>query len=114
MKVLVGLSPRERHLIKTYGITEEEYDGLLQAQGGGCAICNKTPSQEGKSLAVDHNHKTGEIRGVLCTYCNHRVVGRHTDADLLRRVADYLERDTGFKVPAPVRKKRRRKGAKNG
>lgn len=98
---------REGHLRRTYGISTEQYDGLLAKAGGGCHLCGKTPEENGKALAVDHNHKTGEIRGVLCAYCNHRVIGRHVDGDLLRRMAVYVEQTTGWFVPP--KKKRRRK-----
>lgn len=106
------MSPRERYLLKTYGITEKQYDQMLKKQGGGCWICGKTPEKEKKNLAVDHNHKTGELRGLLCQFCNHRVVGRHTDPDLLRRVSDYLSQGTGLFVPPKVKKKRRKRKRK--
>jgi DNA-directed RNA polymerase subunit RPC12/RpoP len=102
------MTPRDRYLIKTYGITEAEYEGLLESQGGCCAICSKTPDAEGQRLAVDHDHKTGIIRGILCRYCNHRVVGRHRDGPLLRQIADYVERDTGFRAPKKRPRKRRK------
>lgn len=106
------LSPKDKaragHLRRTYGITPEQYEELLARQEGRCAVCLKSADKEGTNLAVDHNHKTGEIRGLLCRYCNHRVIGRHTDADLLRRMADYLDRGTGWYVP-PKPKKRRKK-----
>lgn len=98
---------RERHLFSRYGITVEQYDELHERQEGRCAICLRASEEFPRRLAVDHNHKTGEVRGVLCNYCNHRVVGRHTDADLLRRMADYLERGTGWFVPKKVKKKKR-------
>lgn len=98
---------RDYRLRKLYGITEEQYNELLRRQGGGCALCSKTPEDEGQSLAVDHNHKTGEIRGALCRYCNHRVIGRHTDSDLLRRMAEYLENGTGWFVPPKPKRSRK-------
>lgn len=113
-----GLTEKERrrnsHLLRTFGITLEEYNDLLERQGGGCALCSKTPEQEGKALAVDHDHKSGEIRGILCSYCNHRVIGRHRDPDLLYRMGRYIEEGkTGKFVPIrpkkrPVRRKRKK------
>lgn len=98
---------REGHLLRRYGITLAQYLELLESQGGGCYVCAKTEAEEGKALAVDHDHATGEVRGILCQYCNHRVVGRHRDADKMQRVADYLRGPfTGWFVP---RKKKRRK-----
>lgn len=61
---------RDYKLQRNYGITVEEYDEMLEAQGGGCAICGKTPEENGRRLAVDHNHETDKLRGLLCNSCN--------------------------------------------
>ena len=100
---------RASHLRTKFGITVEQYDQLLADQGGGCFICGKTPEQEGKNLAVDHDHVTGEIRGILCAYHNYRVIGRHRDGDLLRKMAEYVDRHTGLFIPSPVRRRKRKK-----
>lgn len=60
---------REGHLRRTFGITLDDYDEMLDAQGGACAICRRPPA-EGKSLHVDHDHATGVVRGLLCFTCN--------------------------------------------
>lgn len=68
----VRLSPHEKrraHLKHRYGITVEQYDEMLAAQGGHCALCPWEPS-DGKVLAVDHDHETGRVRGLLCRGCN--------------------------------------------
>lgn len=104
------MTDRAGHLRRTYGITEEQYEELLEAQNKNCAVCLRPASEFAVRLAVDHDHATGEIRGLLCGHCNHRVVGRHRDADLLQRVADYLRQGTGWFVP--VKPKRRRKTRK--
>ena len=70
-----------------YGITLAQYEAMLEHQSGGCAICERPPAA--RRLSVDHDHKTGIIRGLLCDYCNRRVVGRHT-AERLRDAAAYL------------------------
>lgn len=59
---------RKYHLKKTYGITDEQYWAMFESQGRRCAICQVQPTK--KRLAVDHNHKTGEVRGLLCSRCN--------------------------------------------
>jgi hypothetical protein len=99
---------REGHLRRKYGITTETYEKLLEAQSHSCGVCSKHESTFAIRLAVDHNHRTGEIRGLLCAYCNHRLVGRHTDPELLQAVVDYLRNSTGLFVP---KKKRRRKAS---
>lgn len=66
---------RDRYYQRTYGISHDEYDALLEAQGGRCAICRNKPKK--RRLAVDHNHKTGLVRGLLCSpACNYKLLGR--------------------------------------
>lgn len=59
---------RRIHLKNRYGITLEDYDAMLILQGGACGICKRLPNP--KELYVDHDHVTGEIRGLLCNRCN--------------------------------------------
>ena len=81
---------RAYRLMREYGLTLAEYDAILRAQGGKCAICRKAPRQ-GKRLAVDHNHKTGAIRGLLCYFDNSQRLGRgNEDPEIHGRLADYL------------------------
>jgi hypothetical protein len=62
---------RNQQLLKAFGITVEQYDALLAKQGGKCAICGKErASLFEKHMAVDHDHETGAIRGILCEGCN--------------------------------------------
>ena len=63
---------RDHQLERLYGITLAEYDEMFEKQKGLCNICGK-PSMNGKRLCVDHNHETGEIRGLLCNWCNLRL-----------------------------------------
>lgn len=80
----------ERSLAVTFGLTPEQYDHMLELQGGRCAICEKRPGK--RRLAVDHDHETGEIRGLLCTRCNHKLLGAaHESQAMLRRAARYLD-----------------------
>ena len=81
---------RERRLKLEFGLSWDDYDLLLICQDGRCAICGGKPRKYG--LAVDHDHKTGEIRGLLCSRCNHRMLGAaNDDPARLRKAADYLE-----------------------
>jgi hypothetical protein len=83
---------------KLYGLTEEDYDALLRFQGGRCYICRRVPRK--KRLAVDHDHRTGEVRGLLCANneqgCNRAVVANLEAAHdgglaAARRAVKYLE-----------------------
>ncbi len=85
---------RSGHLLRKYGISQADYDALLAAQGGGCALCGKTAAEQTRYtefLHVDHDHVTGRVRGLLCDQHN-LLLGRfNDDPALLRRAADYLE-----------------------
>lgn len=104
-------TPRDKYLLRVYGITELEYNSLLKKQGNCCAICGKNKTQEKRNLAVDHDHKTGRIRGLLCSFCNQRLIGRHRDPVLFEAAARYLHEDSGTQwfVPTKKRKRKRRK-----
>lgn len=82
---------KDRTLRKKFNLTIEQYDALLAAQGGRCFICQRKPAKD-RALAVDHNHVTGRVRGLLCpSQCNYRLLGAfHEDADLFERAAEYL------------------------
>lgn len=104
---------RSSHLRRNFGITLEQYRELLLKQDESCAICKRHISEFNQELAVDHNHTTGEIRGLLCTNCNYRLVAKHTDSNLLRTIADYLDGGTGWVVPERPKKRVRRVRRKN-
>ena len=59
---------RERFMRRAYGIDGKTYDAMLAAQGGACAACRDAPGKT--HLAVDHDHETGAVRGLLCGQCN--------------------------------------------
>jgi hypothetical protein len=80
------------YILKEYKITYSFYLALYQFQGGRCYICRKAPRS--RRLAVDHNHETGEVRGLLCSgqrSCNHDVLGNITSLDMAKRIVLYLE-----------------------
>ena len=83
---------REIHLRNKFGLTPEEYGRLFEAQGGVCALCDGPPTP-GISLHVDHDHGTGEIRGLLCVRCNNALGLFREDPDVLRRAARYVSAD---------------------
>src|SRR5437667_108661 len=70
------------------GVTDAEYDRLLAAQGGGCAICGNPPKT--RRLHADHDHKTGHVRGLLCHRCN-RALPNWVTPNWLALAMMYLE-----------------------
>jgi hypothetical protein len=81
---------RRSHLKRKYGVTPEWYDEQLAAQGGGCAICGRPPRDD-ISLHVDHDHRTGALRGLTCFRCNNALGDFGDDAALIEKAAAYLE-----------------------
>ena len=81
---------RDLYLQREYGITSEEYDKLLEYQDYRCAVCKRPVSELSLPLCVDHDHKHRRVRGLICHYCNRKVVGWHSDAVLLQAAADYI------------------------
>lgn len=80
-----SVSVKDRWLKNKFGITRSFYRNLLEVQGGGCAICGDT-----RDLVVDHDHKTGEVRGVLCRSCNSGIALLKENARILKRAIGYL------------------------
>jgi hypothetical protein len=87
---------REIHLRNKFGLTTEEYNRTLEQQGGACALCESAPTP-GISLHVDHDHGTGEIRGLLCMRCNNALGLFREDPDLLKRAARYVTADANHR-----------------
>jgi hypothetical protein len=78
-------SNRHRHLIRRYGIGADEVERLVEQQGGMCPICRKA-----SPTAVDHDHVTGAVRGILCADCNAGMGQLRDDPWVLRRAVEYL------------------------
>jgi len=87
---------RIRQVARLYGLTAEQYLAAIQAQGGLCEICGEpqVPDRHGKraTLVTDHDHKTGRIRGFLCSGCNKALGGFKDNPRTMRAAADYIER----------------------
>ena len=94
------LEQRRKTIKHKYGITLKDYDQMLETQNGACAICHRFETrchQNGsvKRLAIDHNHKTGKVRGLLCEKCNHALGLLGDTKEVLLRAALYLEEYDG-------------------
>jgi len=77
-------------LKRLYGITNADYNAMLLAQNGKCKICNINKCLTGKRLAVDHDHATGKVRGLLCGNCN-KALGLFKDsATIIEAAIAYL------------------------
>jgi hypothetical protein len=80
---------RDLYYRRTYGVSADDVDVMLAAQGNVCAICGERPEVEAR-MHVDHDHVTGELRGVLCSRCNHAIGLLREDPALFARAATYL------------------------
>ena len=85
------------HIRRKYGLSPEDWQKMFDEQHGQCAICRKHQDEfkgkRRKRLCVDHDHKTGFIRGLLCSNCNHRIVPAVRDRlDLAENLLEYLRR----------------------
>lgn len=97
------MKARWKRIERVYGLTEQQYNELDE---GFCPVCLR-PWSDNVRPVVDHDHVTGFVRGILCFFCNHRVVGRHRDGNMLHRAADYLLRSVKYKVPQKKKRKKR-------
>src|SRR5215472_14832434 len=80
-----------RSRFKLYGVTQDQFDFMLEAQGGLCAVCCE-PMKPGKQTHIDHDHLTGEVRGLLCHGCNIALGCFLDDGLILLNAADYVRR----------------------
>lgn len=80
-------SRRREKLKRLYSITAEQYNQFFVKQKGVCVICNKKDS---KSLSVDHDHRTGKVRGLLCQKCNTGIGMFEDNINLLKQGIKYL------------------------
>lgn len=85
---------KKEHIWRAQGISlsYEKFVELLELNGYCCWLCGKPQSEEGRSLGVDHDHKTGKIRGILCRRCN-ASVGWIENVTSLEEIQEYLRGD---------------------
>jgi len=102
---------RAYSLKRSFGITLGQYQTILEKQNHCCYICQRHETEFLKKLAVDHDHQTGEIRGLLCPLCNKNIIGRQRDPKIFERAAEYLKGPfTGWVIPP--KKKRKKRGTR--
>lgn len=82
---------RQRNLIQNYGVTLEQYDAMAALQNNQCAICGGGPNGSHSRLVVDHDHKTNQVRGLLCAMCNIGLGNFVDDPERLSKAALYLK-----------------------
>ena len=103
---------RTAYLKKHYNMTYEDYQDLLEQGDFKCWVCKKEQEHFVKNLNVDHDHLTGEVRGLLCYTCNRQVIGKHRDPEIFLHAYEYLKKKhPPFIVPENFLKgiKRKRK-----
>lgn len=86
LKYLSSVQWRRRR----YGVSDEQYNEMLKRQHGRCAVCGGKPEGRWELLNVDHDHKTGRTRGLLCGPCNRGLGQLRDDPNLLMRAHSYL------------------------
>jgi hypothetical protein len=77
---------RNYHLQRRYGITAADADAMFEAQDGLCAICRERPAEH-----IDHDHLTGQVRGMLCSCCNQGLGSFRDRADVMAAAMAYLQ-----------------------
>lgn len=95
-------SMRQSYLKATFGLSLDDFDAMVKSQNGRCAICGEaeTATCHGrvKKICIDHNHKTGRVRGLLCQRCN-QMIGRGGDnVQLLKKAIVYLQIAEAFEA----------------
>ena len=97
MKHWNKLNEKKKHerWIKRYGVTSEEYQKMYNAQKGVCKIC-KNPCKTKQTLSIDHCHKTGKIRGLLCIKCNTALGMLNDNIEYFKEAIDYLNHYAGL------------------
>lgn len=91
-----------RWILKTYGITKEQYEALYEAQGGVCYICQRATGRTRK-LSVDHDHRSGYVRGLCCRTCNNLLGHFRDDPGIADRASLYLREPPAFDVIGKVK-----------
>ena len=86
---------RKQHFREKYGISIEERDAILKAQNNKCACCETNDPGNKYGWVVDHNHITGQVRGILCHHCNVGLGFVNDDVEKLQKLINYLQVTNG-------------------
>ena len=103
-KPLTVVTARKPRRAKQLGVTDDTYEGMLAEQGGVCAICGAPPKS--RRLHVDHDHRTGAVRGLLCFHCNRALAGYVTEA-WMADATRYLQAHDALQANAYLRRVQR-------
>jgi len=87
---------RSEGLKRKFNLTLEEYDRIFDSQNGKCSICGSSNSGRTGNFCIDHNHKTGKVRGLLCHNCNLMIGNSGDSIYILLNGIKYLEKDSIF------------------
>ena len=92
------LRERELKTLREFGLSLDDYNTILESQGGGCAICGKKENnnRKQKRLPIDHHHESNTVRGILCHSCNLMLGLVKDNPDTLEKGAAYLRRNHGI------------------
>jgi len=83
---------RNRYLKRKFGITIDDYNEMLTLQLSGCSICGKSINDNGNKLDIDHDHKTGKVRGLLCKNCNKGIGLFYENINILEGAINYIKK----------------------
>lgn len=104
------MTVRESEFVRKYGITFAQRDTIFEAQGRVCGCCGSPTPQGKRGWAMDHDHVTGRIRGVVCQKCNFGLGHFDDDPTKLHAAVRYLEKHKNSGAPVvPVQRKTPRK-----
>jgi len=87
-----GDNQKQSHLLRTYGISLDDWNRMFEEQNGCCMICKRHSMEISRKLVVDHCHRTMKVRALLCQSCNN-ILGRvNDDVFILKDFIHYLEK----------------------
>jgi len=92
------LVQRGKQYVRRYGLNEGDFERMNDTQNGKCAICANSPDPKKRFLDIDHDHKSGKVRELLCTNCNTGLGRFRDDPDILIKAVNYLLKHRQLKL----------------